>query len=268
MSGLTKIPLELINPGNGSANDQLLYNGRNLELQSPDDQGLDTQLVSGDYDIETGTLSLVKADRSTVLIRGLLTKSSIGVGATGPTGPAGKAGVNGRNGRDGRRGDTGCQGPKGDPGPAGNTGPAGQNGGFGMTGPRGEPGPPGPTGPAGNDGLSPKFASTLTDGFEHYAGKSLKCWGRFTDASSVMFQRIVFPQAFGVDKSRAIFLQFIDPASPLKNAVKIDRLNRGNAELSIDPTKLPQVSDGAGGTQPATVSGWDFYWFVVGSDTP
>ena len=268
MSGLTKIPLQLIEPGNGVANDQLLFNGEELELQSPDDQGQDTQLVSGDYDIETGTLSLVKADRSTVLIRGLLTKSSIGVGATGPTGPQGKAGVNGRNGRDGRRGDTGCQGPKGDPGPAGNTGPEGKNGGFGMTGPTGPQGNPGPTGPPGNDGLSPAFGLTDVGGFEKFAAKNLKCWGRFTSTDDVQFQRVVFPEAFSVDKSRAFIMQFLDPASPVARAVKVDRLNRGNAELSVDVTLLPQVSDGAGGTTAGAATGWDFYWYVVGNDNP
>lgn len=266
MSGLTKVPLELIEPGNGRANDVVLFNGSRLELQDPDNNDTDTQLVSGDYDVETGTLSLTKADRSTVLIRGLLTKGSIGVGPTGPTGPQGKPGVNGRNGKDGRRGDTGCVGPKGDSGPAGNTGPPGQSGGPGTLGATGPTGPTGPTGGAGRDGKTPTFGVAETGGHELFDGATLKCWGRFTSTSDALFQRVVFSEAFTVDTERAAILQFIDPASPIRNAVRIDKVNRGNMELSIDQTMLPQVPDGAGGTKAARSIGWDFYWFVIGAE--
>lgn len=266
MGGLTRVPLQLIEPGSGQANDVVLFNGSRLELQDPDDNNADTQLVSGDYDVETGTLSLMKADRSTVLIRGLLTKGSIGVGPTGPTGPQGKPGVNGRNGKDGRRGDTGCVGPKGDPGPAGNTGPAGQAGGPGTLGATGPTGPTGGKGEAGRDGKSPTFGVSETGGHELFDGATLKCWGRLTTTSESLFQRIVFSEAFTVDTTRTAFLQFVDPASPIKNAVRIDKVNRGNMELSIDQSLLPQVPDGAGGTKAAKATGWDLYWFVVGAD--
>lgn len=266
MSGLTKIPLQLIDPGKGVANDQVLFNGQDLELQDPDVSSSDSQVVAGTYDQETGTLTLNKADRSVVLIRGLLTKSSIGVGPTGPTGPQGSQGVNGRNGKDGRRGDTGCVGPKGDPGPAGNTGPAGPPGGPGTLGATGPTGPTGPSGPAGRDGKMPVFGVGETGGYELFEESTLKCWGRFTSTSAAIFQRVVFPEAFTQETTRTAFLMFIDPASPVKNAVRIDKVNKGNMELSLNTALLPQVPDGEGGTKPAAALGWDFYWFVIGSD--
>uniref|UniRef100_S5VZR1 Uncharacterized protein n=2 Tax=Pseudomonas phage PaBG TaxID=1335230 RepID=S5VZR1_9CAUD len=63
-----------------------------------------------------------------------------------------------------------------------------------------------------------------------------------------------------------MLLQFIDPKSNVKNAVRIDRINKGNAELSVDASMLEQESDGEGGTRPVAATGWDFYWFVIGSD--
>jgi hypothetical protein len=81
-----------------------------------------------------------------------------------------------------------------------------------------------------------------------------------------VFQRVVFPEAFTRDKPRALLLQFVDPKSNVKNAVRIDRINKGNAELSVDETLLERVSDGNGGTQPVQATGWDFYWFLIGSD--
>jgi hypothetical protein len=266
MSGLTRVPLQLIDPGKGFANDQVLFNGQNLELQDPEENTSDAQITAGQYDAETGTLTLTKADRSVVLIRGLLTKSSVGVGPTGPTGPQGSQGVNGRNGKDGRRGDTGCVGPKGDPGPAGNTGPAGPSGGPGTIGATGPTGPEGKEGKAGRDGKMPTFGVSESGGYELYSQGSLKLWGRFTTADAAIFQRVVFPEAFTTEAQRVVVLQFVDPASPVKNAVRIDKVNKGNMELSVVQSRLPQVADGAGGTKAAPATGWDFFWFVIASE--
>lgn len=266
MGGLTKIPLQLINPGVGEVNDEVKFNGESLELQDPDDSGQDVQLADGVYDSETGTLTLRKADNSVLLVRGFLTRSSVGVGPTGPTGPQGKPGVNGRNGKDGRVGDQGCVGPKGDPGPAGPTGPAGPSGTVGTLGATGPTGPVGPTGPAGRDGKTATFGVGEIDAYEYFEGSTLKCWGRFTSTEAAVFQRVVFPEAFEVDKPRVFLMQFIDPTSNVKNAVRVDRVNKGNAELSVVAAKLEQVSDGQGGTQPVPATGWDFYWYVIGID--
>lgn len=265
MSGLTRIPLPMIDPGAGVANDEVKFNGERLELQNPDDD-TDVQVTEGVYDPETGTLTLRKADNSVLNIRGFLTKASVGVGPTGPTGPQGKPGINGRNGKDGRVGDQGCVGPKGDPGPAGPTGPAGPSGGIGTQGATGPTGPTGPMGPAGLDGKAPTFGVGEVDAYEYYENHSLKCWGRFTSEDAAVFQRVVFPEAFERDKPRVMLLQFIDPRSNVKNAVRVDRINKGNAELSVVASLLEQESDGTGGTRPVAATGWDFYWFVIGSD--
>lgn len=265
MAKLTKIPLSMLDPGPGDADDRVTYNGDELELQDP---GLETDddITGGEYDPETGTLRLMRQNQSVLLITGFLTRHSIGVGPTGPTGPQGKGGSNGRDGKDGRPGAVGCSGPKGDEGPIGPTGPTGPRGTIGLTGNMGPTGPTGPTGPGGLDGKSPILGGEDTTGFERFETLSIKCWGRFTSTEATLFQRVVFPQAFITDKPRSAFLQFVDPSSNVKNAVRINKINKENMELSAVSELLPQESDGEGGTRPVAATGWDFYWFVIGEE--
>lgn len=265
MGRLTLVPLGLIDPKNGQVNDEVRYNGDILELQNPNEQVTALDIADGSYDIETGILRLTRSDSSVLLIRGFPTNANIGRGPTGPTGPQGKPGSNGRNGKDGTKGDPGCAGVKGDPGPAGATGPAGPTG-AGAPGPTGPTGPTGATGPAGADGKMPVFGMGETNGFEQFNKETLKLWGRFTSSAEAGFQRVIFPEAFTTDGPRAMFLQFIDPSSNVAGAVRVDKINRGNAELSVVESMMPKVADGNGGTKSAPKTGWDFYYFVIGTD--
>ncbi|MNV17350.1 hypothetical protein D3C71_1081360 [compost metagenome] len=114
----------------------------------------------------------------------------------------------------------------------------------------------------------PTFGVGETGGYELFDESTLKCWGRFTSTSEAIFQRVVFPEAFTADTTRTAFLQFVDPSSAVKHAVRIDKINKGNMELSVVSSLLPQIPDGAGGTKAAPALGWDFYWYIIGSDAP
>lgn len=265
MGGLTRTPLSMVSAF-GKKADAVRFNGNELELQPDSDIGSGKSIIGGDFDPDAGVLTILLADGTSLILRNFLTTRNIGVGPTGPTGPSGKPGSNGRNGKDGAKGDAGCAGPKGDAGPQGPTGPAGQSGGIGLQGATGPTGPKGPTGPAGTDGKSALVGILSSAAYEKFENSSLKAWGRFTDPTAGLVKKIVFPEAFTTDQPRALFLQPVDPTSPVAFAVGVNKINRGNAELQVDQSRLPTQPDGAGGTTRAAATGWDFFWFVIGAN--
>lgn len=140
---LTRPPLGLIKaPTSGEAGDGVVYDGDRLSLEPRD---ANSYINSGVFDVETGTLRLIKNSGSEIIVEGFLTENNIPHGPIGPTGPQGASGTPGKNGIDGEKGDPGCQGPKGDPGAKGARGDVGP---IGPTGPEGEGG----GGVQGNDG--------------------------------------------------------------------------------------------------------------------
>lgn len=265
---LTKIPVIMLEAGEGSSTgDKLTVEGTDV-VEQPDSRAQNAVITGGLFDPTSGVLTLNFSDSSALTVTGFLTNSNIGVGPEGPPGPAGKPGANGRHGIDGRPGTPGCTGPRGYRGPMGPTGPAGPHGGGGSTGPAGPSGPTGPTGPAGEDGKTPEFGKESDSAFEKYEGSSIKMWGRYTVDDSELFQRVVFPTAFNNDNPRAVILQFVNAGSPVRNAVRISALNRANFELMVNQNLLPKEPDGNGDMQPVAATGWDFYWFVIGAEMP
>ena len=153
MNGLTRLPPSMISTDD-SRRGNVLKDVGEVFAPSNDDKSSTTGVKSGKYDQQTGTLTLVNVDGTTIIIPNLPTVLNIGNGPTGPTGPEGVAGQNGRNGKDGRDGAQGCIGPKGD------VGPAGPAGGYGGIGPRGPVGPTGPQGPQGLPGIQGDIGAT------------------------------------------------------------------------------------------------------------
>ena len=261
MSGLTRIPLPMLDPGQGQPEDKVKYDGENLLLLPPRSR-TNVEVVSGSYDVTTGILTLNRADGSVVSVDGFLTVSNMGVGPTGPTGPQGKPGINGRNGKDGRRGDPGCQGPKGDVGQDGPVGPRGFPGQSGADGATGPTGPTGPKGDKGDDAGLPDVVVVGNNAYEDLYGASLKCWGRFTSTEEAFAQRILFPTAFKEDKPKAFFMQFMRSDSNVRHAIDITSITRGHVDLSVNIGRLPKMED----ESIAAPTGWDFMWFIIGAD--
>lgn len=269
MAGLTKAPLSMVDAGeNARANDEVKFNGEELESQSPNDS--DTQekyLQQGNFDSDSGTLTLRLNDTSTIVVSGFLTPQSIGIGPKGSTGPKGTNGVPGRNGKDGRDGGPGCPGPKGDigpkgpPGPVGPTGPAGP---AGSPGNQGLQGSPGPAGVNGRDGEAPIYNPGSLVSSEKVSTGRVMQWGRFLDKSEGQVKKIIFPEALNTTNAKSLIIQWVDPLSNVANKVKVESINRGNAVLAVQSALLDTEPDGQGNSQPVSMTGWDFYWFLLG----
>lgn len=265
MSRLTRVPLSMLDPGNNArANDDVVYNGTVVEAQTPNASSeLDNFVVRGDFDPEIGILNLHRQDNTIIRIPGFMTVHNIGIGPRGATGPAGAPGSTGRNGRDGRHGPPGCTGPKGDVGPIGAPGPAG------PTGPRGLPGATGPTGPAGTpgssglDGERPEFSSTGIISTEYVSSGRIMQWGRFTSTTPSEMQQVIFPQAIDPTLPHAFVFNWVNPSSNIANKVRVQNIEAGFARLAVNTSMLDLEPDGAGGTQPVEMTGWDFYWFLI-----
>jgi hypothetical protein len=137
---LTKPPLGMIKPSSSTEEgDNVVYDGDQLTTHANRESD-EAGIAQGLFDVDTGTLRLVRTNGTEVIIPGFMTVSGIGVGPIGATGPAGAKGTPGKDGKDGLKGAVGCKGNKGDPGPVG---PIGDVGPLGPTGPMGPPGPPG-----------------------------------------------------------------------------------------------------------------------------
>ena len=268
MSGLTKVPLSMLDPGdNAQANDEVVFNGDEVEAQNPGSaDDTDLFITRGAFDPETGILNLYRVDDAIVQVAGFMTPHNIGVGPRGVTGPSGGKGDSGRNGKDGRPGLPGCTGPKGDLGPSGREGPSGPTGPRGVDGPVGGTGPAGATGPSGVDGERPSLTSGSVASAESIltTGRIMQ-WGRHTDADAEEFQEVIFPEAFAsAVKPKALIMQWVNPSSNIANKVRVAELQQGKAVLAVNTSLLAQEPDGGGGTQPVPMTGWDFFWFVVG----
>lgn len=123
----------------------------------------DRLVIEWAYDVDTGSLVLVRSNKEELRIDGLLRQADFGIGATGPRGLPGRDGKDGFDGFDGKDGQAGCpgeQGPIGDigtPGREGNPGIIGlqgPDGCEGSTGDRGVMGPQGVNGFEGSRGLT------------------------------------------------------------------------------------------------------------------
>lgn len=181
MNGLTRLPPSMIS-ASGSQRGNVLKDVGEEFAPSNDEKSSAAGVRVGEFDRETGTLTLTNTDGTSVIIKNFLTVGNIGNGPTGPTGPEGIMGANGRNGKDGRDGIAGCIGPKGDVGPAGPAGgyggigprgpvgPTGPQGAQGLPGQQGEVGPTGPAGPTGPQGLSGQQGPTGPQGLEGLIG--------------------------------------------------------------------------------------------------
>lgn len=267
MGRLTRVPLGMLEPGsNAMANDNVVYNGEDIELQSKRQEGeQDNDFNRGAFDPETGTLHLHREDGSVLQISGFMTVHNIGVGRKGATGPRGAAGVSGRNGRDGRPGIPGCMGPKGDWGPMGPAGPQGATGPQGVPGPTGPTGPSGATGPGGIDGASPEMSSAENVASETVGTGRIMQWGRFTDSEPELKKTLLFSEALqDASKPLALHIQFVDPSVNIANKVKVTKIAEGYADLEVVETLLDMEPNGAGGMQYVSPFGWDFYWFLIG----
>lgn len=264
---LTRVPLNMLDAGaTARPNDEVVYNGQEVETQNPRDPSVvDIHIQSGKFDPETGILTLTQTDDTVLNIGGFMTVHNIGIGPRGATGPRGTPGSPGRNGKDGRPGVPGCTGPKGDIGPMGNPGPPGPTGPRGIPGEAGATGPTGPTGPAGVDGERPVYVSGANASYETITGGRVMQWGRYTAVDPAEFRTLLFPEAFTQEaKPKAIFLQWVNPASNVANKVRLTEFTLGKATLAVNVSMLAQEPDGAGGTRPVPMTGWDFYWFAIG----
>lgn len=267
---LTRTPLAMLDAGsNAQANDQLVFNGADVEAQSVYAQDGDHFVNGGNYDQETGILSLTLSDNNanvvgTINIGGFTTAQNIGVGPRGATGPRGAQGQNGRNGKDGVAGAQGCIGPKGDGGPAGPTGPVGPTGPQGEAGPTGLQGLQGLQGPAGVNGETPILTEGTVSTREKLNSGRIMQWGRFTDNTPGEYKRILFPESFVNNTPKTIILQWVNPDSNVAYKCRITDFTLGYCEIGVNTSLLDTEPDGAGGTQPVAMSGWDFYWFAVG----
>lgn len=112
----------------------------------------DGKIVAIDFNQETGTVSIIKANGEIVAIEGLLTQVDFGVGKQGDRGLRGQDGIDGLDGDDGDVGDDGCEGEQGKQGAKGNPGAEGKDGAIGIPGPIGETGLDGLQGPVGKQG--------------------------------------------------------------------------------------------------------------------
>ena len=148
---LTKPPLSLlaISPLPSSTNvpKHLMINSSGKLATVSDDTLQPLSVISGTFDKQHGTLTLVQSNMSHIVISGFLTTYQIPQGDKGPKGLDGMDGKDGLNGLDGKPGAKGC------PGPVGFDGPQGEQGLQGDTGARGLDGPPGPDGDPGPQGL-------------------------------------------------------------------------------------------------------------------
>lgn len=267
MTKLTRVPLSMLDAGdNARANDDVVFNGEEVEAQpSGTSSELDKYLVQAQFDPETGTLDLVMSDDNIIKVAGFMTVNNIGVGPRGATGPRGAAGPSGRNGKDGRPGIPGCTGPKGDIGPMGPDGPAGPTGPRGLQGAVGPTGPTGPIGLPGADGETPSYITTEAGSSESIMSGRIMQWGRFTDNNPGEMKQIMFPEAL-VDESKphSLILQWVNPTSNVAHKVRVQKIEKGYAVLAVNISMLDVEPDGQGGTQPVPMTGWDFYWFLIG----
>lgn len=266
---LTRTPLDMLDVGdNARPNDKLIFNGVQVEAQSTGNTIDDLYINGGNYDSETGTLSLFLTDGQDVVnvinISGFMTPANIGIGARGATGPKGPAGQNGRNGIDGIPGEQGCQGPKGDRGPQGVTGPAGPTGPIGPMGPTGPSGNSGPAGPAGLNGETPILITGTNSSYEKVSNDRVLSWGRFKDTTPGEFKRVIFPEAFSDNTPKSIVLQWVNAASNVANKVYISDFAKGYCEFGVTKSLLATEPNGSGGTQQVAMTGWDFYWIAIG----
>jgi hypothetical protein len=264
---LTKTPLDMLDPGpDASTNDELVFNGSTVEAQPPSSgSSADKFVNNASFDPETGILSLNMDDNSVINVNGFMTVGNIGVGPSGATGPSGIGGQKGKNGKDGRQGLPGCTGPKGDPGPLGAAGPIGPTGPRGLSGATGPQGPSGGSGANGVDGERPVYTPGTDGSSETITTGRIVQWGRFTDAISGQIKTLIYPESFtSATRPKSMLMQWVNPASNVANKVRIDNMELGSATLSVIPSLLEEEPDGNGGTQPVVMSGWDFYWFLIG----
>ena len=159
-----RVDLTMVNIGSALPLDRVVYDGKQLELMTYN-EAVAPQLVSGTFDVDTGTLTLTMSvpnstanSETTIDITGFLNKHNIGKGPPGPQGVNGTNGLDGRDGKDGQTGQIGNTGPRGTTGargiqgPKGDTGAQGDVGGIGPPGPMGDQGPQGPVGATGSAG--------------------------------------------------------------------------------------------------------------------
>jgi len=267
MAKLTRVPLSMLDAGdNARPNDDVVFNGNDVEAQTPGSASeLDNFVVRGEFDPEVGVLNLYRIDDSIVQISGFMTAHNIGIGQKGATGPRGAAGPAGRNGRDGRPGGPGCTGPKGDLGPMGPPGPAGPTGPRGLVGPAGIIGLQGEIGPAGMDGERPLQSTVGPSSVESVGTGRIMQWGRHTDNTAAEMKQILFPEAVdALNRPISLLVQWVNPSSNIANKVRVQKIEDGYALLAVNPSMLDLEPDGFGGTQYVPMTGWDFYWFLIG----
>lgn len=169
---MLKIPPQMISPKNSVAG-QVIKRQETVFDFGTDNDGAKTGVISGSHDLDEGTLTLLNANNTKIVINGFPKKSDLQTGPTGPTGPTGLSGNDGRDGIDGEDGEQGCPGRKGDTGSTGSAGSDGSTGpvGFtGDTGPIGDTGPTGPAGPQGKDGPTGSAGGTGVSGISGEMG--------------------------------------------------------------------------------------------------
>ena len=81
---LTRVPLNMLDPGaNAQANDDVVYNGSEIEAQTIEDQDTNIYVASGEFDPEIGILTLTRSDDTVIQIDGFMTSNNIGIGTPG-----------------------------------------------------------------------------------------------------------------------------------------------------------------------------------------
>lgn len=133
---LVKAPLDMIQSPVQSGT--VVAEGASLSIK-PESNSEGTP--TGSFDDATGTLTIDIPVLGRLIITGLPTSNSVGIGRQGNQGNDGTPGMDGLLGSPGDVGQRGCRGPAG---PQGKPGPRG---------PRGVDGPPGPTGSTGPQGI-------------------------------------------------------------------------------------------------------------------
>lgn len=151
MTGLTRIPAQMIYAPGNATQTEIVVTGERLVVTDPLESDV-SEIAGGFYDRQQGELTLTMYNGTAIKISGFPASGNIPAGPTGPQGLQGKDGRDGRDGKDGAQGEPGCEGPPGPQGATGNTGPDGRDGRMGEQGVRGCPGPKGPPGERGATG--------------------------------------------------------------------------------------------------------------------
>jgi hypothetical protein len=83
-------------------------------------------------------------------------------------------------------------------------------------------------------------------------------WGRLKVTTASFSQRILLPTQIESDSKPAVFLQFMDPNSAVKDALQIVP-TKAHIDLNVVTELLPKNEAG----EPVEPLGWDLSWQLI-----